>query len=574
MFFTPRPKTCFSLVLCFSMIASALKPAVGGFVELKSYLYGRDQALFRKADNNREVLLAKGTRGIIRGIKTFTDKNGKPNGNQGLCLETVNIENYSTSERENDCVWVYYGKGRKEIQLIEPSAASGMDILSDWLNGKKVKATLLKEAKDTDRAVAAETQREIPAIPGNASDGDTPVAPATKAARTARPANPQSGTDFTPQLEGRIETVNSLNDGKHNRTQNRECVECRNNVVKYETCKPKNSYFETILTKQQLGGSFTGDMIRSNPPTLIRPACVHEALTHKPPKMVACSSGSVRGKRGSPTPCLSENYERLIANSVNTVSHCMKSYIVQDTSLQNQTVLSIFNMMTWESSLHPHAVSSGNAGGMGQLTYNAIEDVNNNRLGSMREHLQNHADPLCQKLGALALAPKAGKPPIRSGLSKSCDRVNMAEGSTNPATNLLYTMAYQTITRDAVTRNFFGRHSAHGKVFAEMKASDRNWLIDQLAIWSHNTGPGGLLVPLDALLDCHSNLHKAGLCSGPIRKVTNPKDFLQKLEVAMMKRPHPRNYLNRKQNSHYYKLLRERSERVQEQAGGLSCLAG
>ncbi|MGZ3745043.1 MAG: transglycosylase SLT domain-containing protein [Pseudobdellovibrionaceae bacterium] len=344
---------------------------------------------------------------------------------------------------------------------------------------------------------------------------------------------------------------------------NRNCNSCEEEIrnMRYMQCTPRNDYLEKEILKISLKPGILGDVVRADvrPTSIIKPSCIKMGMNIKfgegSKNFRECSAaGSTKAVR----PCISENYFKLINNSFDLVSACMKDIIAPEESEKSKKldVRAIYALINIESGFHINAMSGTGAGGIGQFTRAAIRDVNETQLDKIRSALEKHRNAQCRRMAAEILHSNT---PMDSGKS-SCGRISIASG--NPIKNMIYTFAYLNGAKEDMNTTIFENHYYKNK-FA-LSEYDLNKIRRALMVWSHNTGPAGTWTPAKALLNTFYRR----------QKVTNADQFINQLQQYMQKFPSRANKSNRRRNetSHYFPSITNTLNAIENSIGGGSCV--
>ncbi len=348
-------------------------------------------------------------------------------------------------------------------------------------------------------------------------------------------------------------------------TSTRNCNDCEEQLrnLRYMQCNRQNDYLESELQSAPLNSGLLGDLmrapIRSN--SIIKPICIQMGMNSK----FGVSSKNFRqctdngSLRQAFRPCISENYFKLVNNSFDIVSSCMKQFISPGATeeTQNLDVRAVYALINVESGFHINAMSGTGAGGIGQFTSSAIQDVNDNELHDVRITLEGSKNPLCSRLSLDLLDSMQ---PIRPGKAQSCDRISLKNG--NPVKNMLYTYAYLKGIKKDMDKVIFNNKNYRSKF--RMSEYDLNKIKRALMLWSHNTGPAGTWTPAKALL----NTFYRG------KTVTNADQFIQQMQQYMQKFPSNANKSSarRKETSHYFPSITKTLNDIENSVGGGSCV--
>lgn len=380
----------------------------------------------------------------------------------------------------------------------------------------------------------------------------------------------ESSDEATPIIEHALDKIEKTNGfqslfGWNDSTANRNCDTCQQDIrnMRYMQCNRQNDYLEDEMTKATLNKGLLGDIIRApiKSNSIIKASCIQMGMNTK----FGISSKSFRECSSSGTsrqafrPCVSQNYFKMINNSFELVSSCMKDFIAPNANEETQKldVRAVYALINIESGFHVNAMSGTGAGGIGQFTKPAIQDVNSNELHDVRVSLEGNPNPLCSRLSMELLDTME---PIRPGSAQSCDRISLKNG--NPMKNMIYTYAYlKGVKKDMNSMLFENKN--YKKKF-RMSEYDLNKVKRALMVWSHNTGPAGTWTPAKTLL----NTFYRG------KTVTNADQFIQQMQQYMQKFPASANKsrARRKETSQYFPAITKTLNDIEKSVGGGSCV--
>lgn len=335
--------------------------------------------------------------------------------------------------------------------------------------------------------------------------------------------------------------------------------------LRYGRCNDKNGYLKNQLDNISQQNGILGKLLRSPISTnsIIKPACIQASLragsTNSPKRFQSCGDSGGYGNAVGPA-CINESYFKLINNSFDLVSKCMKDFLSQsdDEASKVLDVHAIFSLVNYESGFHVNAVSGRRAGGIGQLTPAAITDVNVTQMSSLRKFLANHSNNECQELSQEFLNSDA---PMKSKTSEACGRISLKDG--NPIKNMIYTVAYLRSIKQSLDHQIF-RDKNYSKKF-NLSSSDMDRIRRALMLWAHNAGPGGTIVPVKSLLNI---FYRNG------KQVTNANLFIDQVQKYMKNFPARANSgeVRRRETSGYFPEMVRRLESIETNAGGGSCV--
>lgn len=500
-------------------------PQADDLVEIRQWMNTRNEASFGASENNKTGSLPPGTKAEIVQTKYFPQSQ-----NYGVCLKTLD------SSSGEPCSWVFYDSKNPSMELVSVhgSADARQAVIKHWMSAPKEKlsAKSSDSVKSPEDANVAITTRTVSSVAEE-------VAPAA-----AKIANIVTGTDVTAMMKGTVDTIKSLNDDVQKAMSPvPTCKECAARIKVYEKCDSNNDYLESKLESAKENAPLS-QILASSEEGPINPSCIKVSMQNFAAAGAYRQCGGDGDVRKSPTihkPCVSENYVDATAKSFNAVARCLSEYMTgsDDKGVGRVSSLSVFAMLNVESGFHVNAVSPTGAGGPGQFTQGAIRDVNR-VLPAVKEFLSRSSDPVCNQ----ALV-KALEPPMNGAATQSCERINLSDN--NPARNLIYTFAYQQLARKNVEKLVTGP-AYDGIISDELPANYKESLISALMTWSHNSGVGGMSVPLRAkLADMLRKKQK-------IRTPDDVSNFLNSMVSYMKNYPHRDNSSEqrRKETSGYY----------------------
>lgn len=370
------------------------------------------------------------------------------------------------------------------------------------------------------------------------------------------------GYDFTTVFSRLSNTITSWNNNVRSAlTPQSNCKDCGAIIETHEMCTRSNVYLEDEIEKV----SGTNPLMRKvldqpDSADIFRSACIQTALETYGAGLAyrQCGGGQSDARETSrlPKPCVSVGYTDFVSKSFNAAAECLTGYVTGSEKSMNKKIstMAIFSMLNVESGLHINALSPTGAGGPGQFTQPAINDVNSNMPGVL-SYLQSSSNPLCNDTLVKAL-----QPPMSSSASKSCERINLSDN--NPLKNFLYTFAYQAIAHKKFAGLFMG--PPYSDIIAGLPAGEQERFISGIATWSHNTGPAGMEHPLRGLLRTY-------LQSGKVLKTADDAgEFMKELQQRMQTDPHPANSSQGRRNEtyKYYSSILDRSTVIKKHING------
>lgn len=531
-------------------------PHKDDLVELSGWLNGRSDSKFRSVDLNHTFVVKPGTRARITDTKFFPQSK-----NYGVCLEILNSTDLASDQK---CTWIYYNVKNPNMTLfsVADKAVQKAQIIEQWAkDGKKVQ--LMSPVLSPAKAQIAQTVR--PAV--GVVEHRTPATPTTAAISPT--AQPEAATPARESVDAQAALRTSVaNIDRQNRVGNQAMTsaactspECLARVESYETCSAKNDYLENGIA-QVFNTPALSALFSSPQKEIIRKACIQRSLDTYPNFRAAfrvCQSPDGSPNQFAPKACVSRNYVDLTAKSFNLVADCLSDYVSGNANTKKETALALFSLTSLESGLHANAVSPTGAGGIGQLTYPAITDVNS-RLKLVREHLAQSKNPLCSKTLADVLSQ-----PMNPNLGKSCERISLSKN--NPMLNIAYTFTFQASQRKYLEQTILKNARFAGVISQDLPESERERLTSSIMIWSHNTGASGMSTPLSVLMGQYLQAKKS------IKTAADVDALLSDLKTAMVKYPAADNKKKQRlaETSRFFSAVQERVSKITKEPR--SCLA-
>ncbi|WP_246845117.1 transglycosylase SLT domain-containing protein [Bdellovibrio sp. NC01] len=383
----------------------------------------------------------------------------------------------------------------------------------------------------------------------------------------------QSPEIVAPVIEHALDQVDKAKNlsnlfGWFDNSASKNCEDCVKQIssMRYAQCSAtdKNGYMEKSLSDASLSNSMIGRLIRRpvRPDSIIKPICMQMSMELGRSALPRSSfKGCSKEGYGAATgaACVSENYFKLMNNSFDLVSTCMKDFIGAGESedMKKLDVRAVYALVNVESGFHMNAVSGTGAGGIGQFTSAAIKDVNVNELPAVRNSLESNANPVC---GRMSMEFLDSMQPIKDAASKSCERISLKNG--NPVKNMIYTFAYLRGVKKDMDRSIF-KNKEYSKKF-KLSEYDLAKVKRAMMVWSHNTGSNGTLTPTKALL---RTLYRN-------KPVTNADAFIAQLQQYMQKYPAGANATTarRRETSSYFPKITNLLNQIENNAGGGSCV--
>lgn len=392
-----------------------------------------------------------------------------------------------------------------------------------------------------------------------------------------------SGTDFDISVINKADSLRLLNKSIAPEESAAGCAAgCgKPKVAKYDLCTDKNNYLEKEISAQlssDSSGVIATLLKDSGEAKIIKDICFTTSLnTSGGPFKYCGAKDSGAPQKSVPRACISEKYTQLTRASFEKVAECLGDYLSEQKGTASdgavnklhlsksaeESMLSMFQLMSWESGLHVNArakvirnkagkIIAGGSGGTGQLTQGAIDSVNRNELARMKTHLATKG----ASCGVLQTALEA---PMKSKFSQSCDRLSLSSG--NPMKNMAYAIAYQKQSRRFIRASRIDS-ATFKDVFAGLDGNDRDYLERNLAMWAHNSGD----YPIQKGLQSY-------LRHNPTARL-NSKDDVDKMLKTLVgyMGPYVKNRYNPNEPLKFYEKIQNRFKQIEKNAGEGSCL--
>jgi hypothetical protein len=302
----------------------------------------------------------------------------------------------------------------------------------------------------------------------------------------------------------KINTVNTMSPSVADPALN--CPTCKAPTaadIEFMECKRENSYLNDDIAKVMKSPSPLWKEIFSPVPdatTYIKPICIRKGMeSHFNERSKSFRECSSSARAVSPQskkvlrPCINEDYFKLVTKSFNLVTQCMKVGIHAGESEEEvkKDALAVYSLISVESGFHVNAMSGTGAGGIGQVTDDAITYINNHVLPVIRTNLQASSSDICKMLDREILSE-----PMKADGGNNCDRIAISKG--NPLKNMVYTYANIYTSKQQISEDLFEDEDYADKF--DLSATEKADLLRQLAVWSHNTGVSGIVTPARATL--------------------------------------------------------------------------
>jgi cell division septum initiation protein DivIVA len=257
-----------------------------------------------------------------------------------------------------------------------------------------------------------------------------------------------------------------------NSPQNPTQPERQKATLPYETCNAQNDSFEKLLDadKTEPVATYLAEEADNSPIS----KCIYFAQKKTSGSFAQCDGHSSTPSRTKTKPCESAHYHALVTNGLSDISSCLK--------IDSRTLFPLFDI---ESGFHPTAISSTNAGGVGQFTQGAIQDMNSRRPRYYKQ-MTSSTESSCQRLSSIIASKMADRP------SQRCDVMVPPERTIQ---NMIYTAMYYLENRKRVRRYIQEAREDHSEFASDPEAYRE--LVDLLTVLSHNTGAGNVHVLLE-----------------------------------------------------------------------------
>lgn len=592
-----RPASLQKIILVFALsvyLVGFIQPEENDLLELKAGLFARSEAKFRDGIDEKTKIgvLPKDAKGIVRKVKYFTNPDGQPNGNSGVCVEFVT--GLPSSFAKKDCYWVYFNKRQAALKLfgLAKNDIEKEKILKQWKAGQSPPAAV-STAPSPQPAQLAVTQRPVASINdaaieivtyANQAVNSNPLTNSADSSRQARTTPGSRISEVNRQENSQVvRTIIRVNDNVNGTAMqpNLGCPDgtCnRQSLIVGESCSKENSYNKQAILELIANGA-QGEYFKSPQKEIITRQCVSknmQAFSKSSAFYNLCLPGQASGGKKVPRACIDDDYLNVTSKAFNLSADCLGDYVVgypvgsfgpfKDgataskavegrniiISAKQQAALSIFSFMAQESGMHINAQSYRGAGGPGQMTQGAVADVNND-LKNIRTHLMSRSDnPSCAKV----LLPALQKPFMAQG--QSCDR----KDAKNILQSMAYTFAYQAFIRRTLEDTVFDKNVFGRLLSKELSVQEKDRFMMELSAWAHNTGAGGMTKPLAALMTRYT---REG------RKIKNSDEvdrFLKELSPEVYK--HSPSYAS--EHANYYQNIQRKMAEISP-GGKAACLA-
>jgi hypothetical protein len=207
--------------------------------------------------------------------------------------------------------------------------------------------------------------------------------------------------------------------------QSRPCTGCQTTVPRPKPRQLRPSCDDQLPTLVSKASLLAPVKTPSTEPSMVPFSCMQELLKKNIPSadFLYCQPNQKILAKDTFVDtnhfCHSKAYAQLMHDSFHLASHCLIGPLFGQDRAEINTKL-FYAVFAHESHFHLNAFSFSRAGGVAQLTPNAIRDFNNNRDGNPAKIVLNKSpDPRCK---ALAKLPKLNPFNI-------CDRVATQKGN-------------------------------------------------------------------------------------------------------------------------------------------------
>lgn len=301
--------------------------------------------------------------------------------------------------------------------------------------------------------------------------------------------------------------------------------------------------------------------------TMIKSTCTKQAMDKIILPSESFRGSCITGGSDGKVPCVSQSYHRLMHNSLDLISRCVKNYYEMEApenrGRYNDLLQDILGKLTLESNLHLNAVSPGNYSGPGQLGFGSISDVNDSMKNkkSMYSYLKNHADGACRDLAPL-LAAKMNP------ASGACEKISLDKN--HPVLNLLYTFNYRMVQRSQLMP-LFNSKLIQDRFAGEEREELFNIFMQKINTWAYNPGAGGIRWRARTAL--------LKMPKGAIKNSSDIANLLENIFTEFTGRKDPKicegktvNLVPNMENGCYMVRLKKKANELSESVGGLSCI--
>lgn len=259
----------------------------------------------------------------------------------------------------------------------------------------------------------------------------------------------------------------------------RNCYSCQHSLDPSTSqgsrlCNEKNRYLENELQKILAGDndqdSLTRAILRDNQiKGHISKNCVARIMGRFPDNgsFVSCGQSLKKERR----PCPSENYVKLATSSFNLVGQCLTPLY----NFNKDDLQMIVDIIGVESGFHTNPKSPTGVVGVGQLTGDTIDYLNQSEINKLIAHLEKSESPYCKEMA---------KSLQRTEKQDICTRTSFKSG--HPLKGFLYAMTLYAKNKKEIEHRL------------PVKVPNRSLQI--LAAWSYNTGWGKIAASAKHLL--------------------------------------------------------------------------
>ena len=345
--------------------------------------------------------------------------------------------------------------------------------------------------------------------------------------------------------------------------------ECNNAVwvknAKFEQCSSRNNYLEPRLESLENRSPLFHFLSATHPEMeqVIKPSCVQAFLEAKGKGTAggiyrACTTETQVTSTKAQRACLSERYVNMTANSFNLAGLCLKN-------IPNYIKNAAAKIYPQESGFHVNAMNpmSNDAGsGIGQLTNQAIEDVNKSAIKETKEALASSDNSQCRAIDSELLQDSS---PMKSAPALACNRLNVENG--NPLLNIIYYLNLLKLKQKSLDKNTF--EDTHYKQKFNLNAQDMAKVKEAVLTWAYNAGQT-VGTPVKIILD---DLYAD-------KQVTDVNLFLKQVEQSIFSYKRAKNIKKGRKNpnamahinSRYYTEVNKSFDLIDKNLEGGKCL--
>ena len=210
--------------------------------------------------------------------------------------------------------------------------------------------------------------------------------------------------------------------------------------------------------------------------------------------------------------------------------------------------------------LNPMSNDAGS--GIGQLTNQAIEDVNRSSMEQTKKDLARSDNSQCRAIEAEFLQ---GNNPMKSAPALACNRLNVENG--NPLLNIIYSLNLLNLKQKSLDKNTF--EDTHYKQKFNLNAQDMAKIKEAVLTWAYNAGQT-VGTPVKIILD---DLYAD-------KQVTDVNLFLKQVEQSIFSYKRAKNIKKGRKNpnamahinSRYYTEVNKSFDLIDKNLEGGKCL--